>query len=389
MLADLLAPLSLVSFLGEYFTRRFVPVVPGPSDKFKDLFSWDVLNRSLEQHRFPAPHLPPARLRLVKAGETLKPDTYLNGDRVNASGLMKQLANGATLALNFCDEVHPPLQELARELERLLHANVHVNVYAGWRRDNGFDIHWDDQDTLILQIAGRKHWKVWPPTRPYPFKHDVVDTSLKTKPDGPPVWDHVLEQGGLLSIPRGWWHVAYPMDEPCMHLTVTIVNPNGIDMLHWLANRMKTSEAARMDLPVLASNEDRRAWLEAVHRDLTAAWTNDVLDRYLADLDGSANLRPSLCLPEVAAPPTPSIDRTTALQLALPRGLRFQMMNGTAQFSAAGIEWQTTGDLVPALNRFNDGLPHTAAELAPTGGAALTTMLAALVMKGVLRPPAR
>jgi ribosomal protein L16 Arg81 hydroxylase len=130
-----------------------------------------------------------------------------------------------------------------------------VNLYDGWRCDNGFNVHWDDQDNLILQVAGRKHWKVWNQTRHYPFKEDVVDTSVP--PTGEPAWDGILEAGGLLSIPRGAWHVAYPLDEPSPHLTVTIKNHTGIDLPRWLAEQLKSSEAARMAIPLMAPPEER------------------------------------------------------------------------------------------------------------------------------------
>jgi Cupin superfamily protein len=389
MLASLLAPLALHTFLNDYYTRQFVAVIPGAPDKFKDLFGWSALNRCLEQHRFPPRDKPPHPLHLVKGGKSLLPALYLDDDRVNPKNLEKELAEGATLVLNHCNELHPPLQILSAALERLLHANVHINLYAGWRRDNGFEIHWDDQDTLILQIAGPKHWKVWPPTRAHPFRHDIVDTSSATKPDGPPLFDHVLEQGGLLSIPRGWWHIAYPTDEPCLHLTVTIVNSNGIDMLRWVANEMMSSEAARMDLPLFRPEEEKRAWLEIVRRGLIDALTDDLLERYVAYLDDRAKPPPSLRLPELTAPCLPLVDRKTCLQLAAPRGLRFQVTNGTATFFAAGIKWETTSDVARALVCFNDGLPHSAEELASSGHGVLTIMLTALVTKGVLRPAPR
>ena len=53
----------------------------------------------------------------------------------------------------------------------------------------------------------------------------------------------------LLYIPRGWWHVATPLDEPTLHLTVGVNNPNGADFLAWYVDRLKTSEDVRRDLP--------------------------------------------------------------------------------------------------------------------------------------------
>lgn len=378
MLAQVLAPMSTGTFFEEYWTKRFVHI-PGSADKLADFFSWDVLNRTLEQDRFSA-----SRLVLFKAGQKVEPARYLQQERVNANGLTNELANGATLIFNNCEEVHPPLQDLCVELERMFHVYVHVNLYAGWRKDNGFNVHWDDQDNLILQIAGRKHWKAWEPTRAFPFKNDVVDTSSSTKPDGPPVWEGILEPGGVLNMPRGWWHVAYPMDEPCLHLTVTIKNLHGIGMLRWFAHSMKTSEAARMPLPLVASEKQQRAWLDAVWQDLKAAWGPDVLGGYLAHVDEVATPRPAVKLPHVTSAST-SVNTDTPLRLARPRPLGFHVDNGSTRLRAHGVDWQMKSHLMPVLQRFNDGQAHTLAELAPGGSAEVALVVKALVMKGVLQ----
>jgi ribosomal protein L16 Arg81 hydroxylase len=379
MLKTVIAPMPEDDFLANYWTKQFIHI-PGPADKFQDLFSWDVLNDTLADHRFAFP-----RLALVKAAQTLPPDRYMAGTQIHAPRLRHELADGATLVVNGCDEVHSPLRDLCVSLERLFHVRVSANLYAGWRVDRGFDIHWDPQDTLILQVAGRKHWKVWSPTRLYPFEQDVVDTSPATKPDVPPIWDGLLEAGSVLSMPRGWWHVAYPVDEPCLHLTITVKNVNGIDLLHWLAERMKTSDAARMDVPVLATAEARRTWLATVWRDLTVAWNDDdVIDRYVGDLDRGANPRPSLHLPDVKSPQDHAIDRHTRLQLALPRPLMVRASNGTTSFRAGGTRWRTNGRHANALTRFNDGQPHTIAEVSTGNDGDLVVLLTALLMKGVV-----
>jgi ribosomal protein L16 Arg81 hydroxylase len=380
MLRDVLAPMTEEEFFREYWTKKFVHI-PGPETKFVDLFPWDALNKALEQHRFD-----PKRLHLVKSGKDLQAETYLHGAKVESAKLTEELANGATLVLNDCEEIHPPLRELCVHLEKRFHVYVNVNLYAGWRTDHGFDIHWDDQDTLILQVSGRKSWKVWEPTRLHPFKKDIVDTSAQTKPNAPPIWDGVLEQGGLLCMPRGWWHVANPLDEPCLHLTVTIKNLNGIDFLHWLANELKASEHARMELPIVNDREERRLWLEGLWQELSGMWSGDLIERFISHVDGQALSRPAMHLPKAAANKETKIQQETPLQLVSPRPLHFEGNIDPVRFKAAGIDWQTSVDLVPILERFNDGKPHTLAELAPPGDYRLSTLLMALAIKGVVRP---
>jgi ribosomal protein L16 Arg81 hydroxylase len=377
MLSAILAPVTKEEFFRDYWTKSFLHV-PGATSKFSHLFSWEVLNRALEEHRFDE-----KRLRLVRSNFTIQASRYLHGNAVNSAGLINELANGATLVLNQCDEVHRPLRDLCEQLQRLFHRKVITNLYASWKRDNGFAVHWDDHDVLILQIAGRKRWKVWEPTRRFPFRQDVVDTS--TAPGTEPFWTDVLETGGLLNIPRGWWHVAYPLDEPCLHLTVGIQNHNGIDLLRWLADSMKSSEAARMELPLLASREERAAWLATVRADLLASFDDELLSRFLSDQDARALPRPVLALPEDVRSKNTRVDRNTLLELAIPGPIQITISNGKALCQASGEKWEVNSAVGERLRRFNDGLPHSLAELASPPDPRVNFAVGMLLMKGLLR----
>lgn len=378
MLEDLLAPVTPADFFREYWTRRFLHV-PGEPGKFRGVYSWDALNTALENQRFDD-----KRLVLFQSGRKVEPDRYLSNRVVNSGKLANELSNGATLILNGCEEAWPPLRELCVQLEWLFHHRVVVNLYAGWRRDNGFNVHWDDQDNLILQIAGRKHWKIWNQTRQDPFKEDAVDTSAP--PTDEPAWDGILEAGGLLSIPRGAWHVAYPLDEPSLHLTVTIQNHTGIDLLRWLAEQMKSSAAARMAIPLMAASEERARWLEEVKRDLTAAWDDAILDRYLSEADAKAVPRPRVSLPADADPRREAVKRTTLLELAVSRPLRFSKEDGKTYCQGASLRWPVDDEVAEKLRGFNDRRPHTISDLSPTPDLRLSAVVGAMLMNGVLRP---
>jgi ribosomal protein L16 Arg81 hydroxylase len=377
MLRDILAPLSPEEFFREFWSREFLHI-PGPAGKFSHYFPWEALNEALEQHRFD-----PRRLLLVKSGLKIDPGRYLNGNRVDAQRIINELSSGATLIFNGCDEVQPALRDLCVHLERLLHHRVVVNLYAGWRRDSGFNVHWDDHNTIILQVAGRKQWKVWKPTRKYPLRDDVPEVAPARSAE--PVWDHTLEPGGLLSIPRGWWHVAHPPDEPSLHLTVSLSSPTGIDLLRWLAEQMKSSETARMDLPVLAGRSERTNWTESLRADLLALLDGNPIDRYLAELDSKTVARPRISLPADMNLHRDPLRRTTLLELAAPFPLHFSIQHGKTVCSASGMSWQMNAEVAERLRAFNDGCPHAIGELFPVQDVRDTGLLGVMVMKGVLR----
>ncbi|MDX3698023.1 cupin domain-containing protein [Streptomyces europaeiscabiei] len=48
------------------------------------------------------------------------------------------------------DELHQPLARLCEAIERQLRTRVQANLYASWTSTEGFGVHWDDHDTVIV-----------------------------------------------------------------------------------------------------------------------------------------------------------------------------------------------------------------------------------------------
>ncbi|WP_052425200.1 JmjC domain-containing protein [Streptomyces fulvoviolaceus] len=119
--------------------------------------------------------------------------------------LHRHLAEGATMVLNAVDELHPDTEHTAADLERLFRTVVRTNLYASWIATEGFGLHFDDHDVLVVQLSGRKRWRFHPPTRAAAMLHDVV---TPPRPTGEPYADTVLGEGDVLFLPRGWWHGA-------------------------------------------------------------------------------------------------------------------------------------------------------------------------------------
>jgi ribosomal protein L16 Arg81 hydroxylase len=385
-LDEVLSPLSGEEFLQRYWGRSFVHV-PGTPGKFSHLLTWPRLNYILGYHR-----LRPGRLRLFRDTKEIPANDYLDArdgrePRLKAAEMTNLLAEGATLIVDEMDDLEPAVRDLAAGLERIFRIRIQVNMYAGWRTNNGFDLHFDDHDTMILQVFGRKRWQIFNPTRLHPFKKDAEEAA---KPTEPPIWDGVFEEGGLFYIPRGWWHIAFPMDEPCLHLTVGFSNPTGVSLVQWLADQIKSSTVARKDLPHVASREDQAVYLSELLGAIQDTWKPDLVERYMNSLDGRALPRTTLQLPYAATPNGPALEKNTRVALNSPRRLDLSAdpKDGVLSFKCFGKSWQCPEVAVPALQSLNDGQPHTVGQLrslAPdaSGEFAIHSFLSALVMDGV------
>ncbi len=151
------------------------------------------------------------RLSMADGGRpgsaSLPEDDYCRPDgRVDPLRLMARFDAGATLVASQFQDIHPPLARFCRGLEKgFLHA-VQANAYLTPPGAQGFRVHYDTHDVLVLQVHGRKDWRVWPelpvpaPTRRTPWHqgHAPAGESQAL----------ILQPGDALYLPRGTPHEA-------------------------------------------------------------------------------------------------------------------------------------------------------------------------------------
>jgi len=305
-LDKILAPCSTQEFLSRYFGKTML-YVKGRPGRFDWLFSWQKLNEILKHHRLVSTR----QLKLIKNRTPCPGESYT---RMGIDGATPELAvaefhqalrEGATLIIDKIDEFHDPIAELADSLSRRLHSCVGTNMYASWRSESAFDEHFDDHDTLIVQIAGRKRWKIYGPTVNYPL---LEMRRNMTEPETLPLWDECLHAGDILYLPRGWWHCVIPVDEPTLHLTIGMVNPTGVSLVRWLEKRVMGIEHMRKDIPIIECPEERGEYSARIRETICGLMESEqLLEEFFRFWNGECPPRRAFGLPMAALPSHASI----------------------------------------------------------------------------------
>lgn len=357
---SVIAPLGREKFLRDHWNKAFVRL-QGPADRFHGLFGWDELNAVLEQHR-----LTPPRVLLYKDGQAVDPARYitpphLGTPRLDSGGLAVCLAEGATLILNDVQEVSPKLRALMNVFQEALHTDTFANLYAGWHVQKAFDLHWDPQDSIILQLSGKKRWAVYKPTRPHPLEDDV---DKPARPDTDPVWEGVLKEGEVLYIPRGWWHVVHPLNEPSLHLTVSLTPPKGIDLLGWAVSKLRRHAEVRADLPALKGGADQAQVLAKLRALLDEALADGAMGEFLQQWDGNIGHAPHINLPRSPYEQFAALGDDSKVRLATLHKLVLQPFNGAFEFKAVNKLWTVPATLAPVLQQIHNARAISVAELA-------------------------
>jgi bifunctional lysine-specific demethylase and histidyl-hydroxylase NO66 len=226
-----LAPVGLDAFAAEYADRRPLLVERGEPGRFDG-----VLSTAEAERLVCATGLRTPAFRLVRDGAQLPPAGYTESipwrpgaftGIASVPRVAAEFAAGATLVLQGLHHHHLPSARYCRGLEAALGYPVQANAYWTPPGAQGFAVHHDTHDVFVLQVAGRKRWRVYEPVLELPLK----DQRWAGGDAGAPVMDFVLGPGDTLYLPRGWPHEAETSGEASLHITVGLHPPTRMDAL--------------------------------------------------------------------------------------------------------------------------------------------------------------
>jgi hypothetical protein len=331
-------------FTSDRLGQDFVRVDVG-ADQVAGLLSWPALNELLSTRALSAP-----RLRLFREGSQVQVRNYTRQDSSTGreslipDELYRELREGASLVLDSIDQLHPPIAHAADDLMRLVRELVQVNLYLVWGGGQGFDTHWDDHDTMIVQLAGSKHWTVHGPGRRYPMK---VDNDHDHRPPDTVVWEGTLTAGDIVHVPRGWWHAVRGTGEMSMHLTFGFTRRTGIDWANWVLEQLYAEELFRQDLPRFANATAR----EQHSGELIGALAKIVAEHrpsdFLAARDRRFPRRPEINLPWPVRFELPADE--TMVEITSVLGLAIEQKADSVVLSAGGKTFRFAPVLGPLL----------------------------------------
>jgi hypothetical protein len=229
-LARCLDPVDAEAFLAEHWEQRPLVVPRDEPGRFDDLLSEADVERLVcsTAIRYPG-------FRLVREGSQIPVGAYTSEvswrppftGTADVPRVVAEWEAGATIVLQALHVNWHPLAVFCRLLEDALGRGVQANSYSTPSGSQGFDVHHDTHDVLVLQVAGEKRWKLYDPLLELPLKHQRYSSSLGDS--GAPTDDFVLRAGDTLYLPRGWLHEAETSATDSLHLTIGIAAHTWLD----------------------------------------------------------------------------------------------------------------------------------------------------------------
>jgi hypothetical protein len=306
-LDHLLTPVTPGELLQTYWERRMLHLERGEPAWYQGLVSREDVDRILATGK----DHPDFTVSLIQNGVIVHQDgdhvrRFGHGDalqveRLDPQSLYAHHAAGATIRIYRLERHLTPVWALAADLERQLSADVSVNLYMTPPGSQGFRVHQDLHDVLVLQIAGSKRWQIYEPPHELPVERPVqahrklherrfpFDGAEGAAPPDPATMREVtLRAGDLLYLPRGFPHAAATDGEGSLHLTVGLTPLTFHDLVvHAVTRRLGEERMLRCGLtpgfitdPTVAENLANQGpeLARVAATALTAEWLRESLE---------------------------------------------------------------------------------------------------------------
>jgi ribosomal protein L16 Arg81 hydroxylase len=175
--------------------------------------------------------------------------------RLDKVKFYEYMGNGATLVMNWLELHSVAAKRLCLEVGRFAGTQTSSNAYMSFTGDGTFGKHWDTHDVFVIQLIGRKLWRIYPPTLPLPLTYQTNERSGHACPDEPTI-ELTLEEGDVLYVPRGWWHHVLPLQVGSFHLSVGSYAPTLFDyVVQTLGKYLEQQTSARVAFSPAAYRE--------------------------------------------------------------------------------------------------------------------------------------
>lgn len=147
------------------------------------------------------------------------------------STIRKALADDYTVVINNVEKKSIRVAEFCRNFEKNLYFNAIVNLYFTKANTQGLNYHYDTEDVFILQLEGKKEWRIYDVRADLPLTDELYQ---QPDCDSSSFQTFQLSAGDVLYLPRGFVHEAHALEQDSLHLTLTVSVVRWASVLHKL-----------------------------------------------------------------------------------------------------------------------------------------------------------
>ncbi|XP_060617205.2 ribosomal oxygenase 1 [Anolis sagrei] len=217
-----LAPIPPQDFFDQYWEKKPLLIQRHNPRYYRELFSTAEFDAILRDQD-------------VQFGVNLDVTSYQDGKRETHNPVGRALPavvwdfyqNGCSLRMLNPQAFSSTVWHFLSILQEQFGSMVGANTYLTPAGTQGFAPHYDDIEAFVIQLEGKKHWRVYSPRREAEMLPPFSSRNFDQMEIGEPILETVLEAGDMLYFPRGFIHQGDCLpDAHSLHITVSSYQRN-------------------------------------------------------------------------------------------------------------------------------------------------------------------
>lgn len=218
MLKNVISPITLEKFMEKHWERKYLHVKRFDPTFYAGLMSVKTIDTILKEND-------------IEYKKNIDITSYVDGERTtkNPDGRAKSsevwdfYEQGCSIRILNPQTYIEEIYKLDATIQEYFHCMTGTNVYLTPPNSQGFAPHYDDIEAFVLQIEGKKHWRLYSPRSAEEELPRESSRNFAQSEIGEPMLDVVLEPGDLLYFPRGVIHQANTVSgNHSLHITLSV-----------------------------------------------------------------------------------------------------------------------------------------------------------------------
>ena len=214
----IISPVPTEQFFADSWEQRPLHIHRRDAKYYKDLFSTKELDRILRNQHV----LYGKNLDVTSYTEEDGRQTHNPGGRAFASTVWDYYYQDCSVRMLNPQTFSETVWKGCATLQEFFQSMVGANVYLTPPGTQGFAPHYDDVEVFMLQLEGKKRWRLYEPRSAQEKLPRFSSGNFAPDEIGEPCMDVVLEAGDLIYMPRGTIHqgTCFP-DQHSLHITIS------------------------------------------------------------------------------------------------------------------------------------------------------------------------
>ncbi|KZC11548.1 Lysine-specific demethylase NO66 [Dufourea novaeangliae] len=217
----LIHPLKIDDFFEKNWEQTPVHIKRNCSNYYKLLMSTPMLDKILRES-----YILFTKNIDITSYENGVRETHNPNGRAVPSVVWDYYMNGCSVRMLNPQTYIPKLHSLNATLQEFFGCFVGANSYLTPANSQGFAPHYDDIEAFILQVEGKKRWRLYKPRNENEYLPRYSSENFIDSEIGEPILDTILNAGDLLYFPRGTIHQGETMDTHSLHITLSVYQKN-------------------------------------------------------------------------------------------------------------------------------------------------------------------